>query len=105
MLVGRFGIMNAKMMPRPTAKRISYNARTAGIGRRLTHDTLDDKQPSPALDTMSAVELKNGERKETTKGVSDLGSGVQNRRSKRHAFLFVKHREEKDCSGEELQGQ
>jgi hypothetical protein len=68
---------------------------TPGWG--LTHDTFDDEQPSPAFETVGIIELKDGESEETTEGITDLRSRVQNSGSESHSLFLVKDREKEDC--------
>jgi hypothetical protein len=68
---------------------------TPGWG--LTHDTFDDEQPSPAFETVGIIELKDGESEETTEGITDLRSRVQDSGSEGHSLFLVENRKQEDC--------
>lgn len=64
--------------------------------RWLTHDTLNNEKPPPAVQSMCALELQDGNSKETTKGISDLRARVQDSSSEGHSLLFIEDREKED---------
>ena len=66
-----------------------------------THDSLDDKQPSPSLDTVSTIKFKNCQSEKTTESVSDLRPGVEDSGSECHSLFLVEDRKEEDSTREE----
>jgi len=83
-------MMNAKMIPSPTAKII--RSKCIEGKETLTHDAFNDEQPSPSLDTVCPLELEDGEGEQSTKSVTNLGTRVEDSGSESHSLFLIEDR-------------